>query len=156
MFVTVTTTSQTFIIIILYHYCYYYFINYYWRANLKQVWVKKIQRSTSFCCFTVKFVWSVCTHQIGARLFSCERSLDTSMALRFPLRSELVVRMVSAVFCPETNCLSDERLPIGIAQLSPPLTQHPADLGVVQRWIHNWKFATFYLQIKQNNKPNNL
>jgi len=45
--------------------------------------------------------------------------------------------MISAMFRPQANRFSDERLSIGITQLSPSLTQHPADFRVMQGWIHD-------------------
>lgn len=103
---------------------------------------------TSVCCFTTQLAGNI-RRQWISRLPNREGLLQTSATLRFPLRTKLVVRMISAMLCPETNCFSHKRLSVVITQLSPSLTQYPADLRVVQAWIHNWNFSTFYLQVKQ-------
>ena len=92
------------------------------------------------------------THLIRGRLSNCERSPATSTVLCFAPRPELVIWMISAMFCPEMNCFSDEWLSIGLCQLSPSMTQHPADFRVVQRWILYGKLATFYLQNTQSHR----
>jgi len=89
----------------------------------------------TFLCWFMMLLAVNIWRQRSTRLPNCQWLADTSMTFPFPLRLELVVWMVSAMFCPETTCFSDERLSIGIGQLSPSMTQHPADLRVVQGWI---------------------